>query len=193
MFEKIVELEEYCIKSNKSFRLMFQDEAGFGRINKPKRCWCGEGIRPTVPCHMIREYMYAYGAISPLDGDLVSLILPKCNTQCMNIFLAEVSKQHPNDYILMVADNAPWHKSGGLIVPENMEMFPLLAYTPELNPIEMIWDEIREKFFKNKLFKTLNAVSDKLCEAINHLIDNKTIVKSITGWDWIISAFLKPN
>ena len=172
---------------------MFQDEAGFGRINKPKRCWCGEGIRPTVPCHRVREYMYAFGAISPLDGDMVSLILPKCNTQCMNIFLAEVSKQHPNDYILMVADNAPWHKSGGLVIPENMEIFPLLPYTPELNPIEMIWDEIREKFFKNKLFKTLSSVSDKLCEAINHLIDNKAIVKSITGWDWIISAFSKPN
>ena len=193
MCGKISDLEEYCTRVNKSFRLMFQDEAGFGRINKPKRCWCGEGIRPTVPCHRVREYMYAYGAVSPLDGDMVSLVLPKCNTQCMNIFLAEVSKQHPNDYILMVADNAHWHKSGGLIIPENMEIFPLLSYTPELNPIEMIWDEIREKFFKNNLFKTLSAVSDKLCEAINYLIDNKTTVKSITGWDWIISALLKPN
>lgn len=193
MFEKIVELEEYSTRVNKSFRLMFQDEAGFGRINKPKRCWCGEGIRPTVPCHRIREYMYAYGAVSPLDGDMVSLILPKCNTHCMSIFLDEVSKKYPNDYILMVADNAPWHKSNGLVIPKNMEIFPLLPYTPELNPIEMIWDEIREKFFKNKLFKTLSAVSDKLCEAINHLIDNKTIVKSITGWHWIISALSKPN
>lgn len=193
MFGKIAELEEYCIQVNKSFRLMFQDEAGFGRINKPKRCWCGDGIRPTVPCHRVREYTYAYGAVSPLDGEMVSLVLPKCNTQCMTIFLDEVSKQYPDDYILMVADNAPWHKSNGLFVPENMEIFPLLPYTPELNPIEMIWDEIREKFFKNKFFKTLNGVSDKLCEAIVHLIDNKNIVKSITGWNWIISAFSKTN
>ncbi len=193
MLGKISELEEYCSRVNKSFRLMFQDEAGFGRINKPKRCWCGDNIRPTVPCHRVREYTYAYGAISPLDGDIVSLVLPKCNTQCMNIFLAEVSNQYPNDYILMVADNATWHKSKGLIVPENIEIFPLLPYTPELNPIEMIWDEIREKFFKNKLFRTLSAVSDKLCEAIIHLMNNKMIVKSITGWHWIISAFSKPN
>ncbi len=172
---------------------MFQDEAGFGRINKPKRCWCGDGIRPTVPCHRVREYTYAYGAVSPLDGDMVSLVLPKCNTHCMNIFLDEVSKQYPNDYILMVADNAPWHKSNGLIIPENIDIFPLSPYTPELNPIEMIWDEIREKFFKNKLFKTLSDVSDKLCEAIIHLIDNKAIVKSITEWNWIILAFSKPN
>jgi putative transposase len=193
MFNKIIELEEYCTSSNKTFRLMFQDEAGFGRINKPKRCWCGDGIRPTVPCHRVREYIYAYGAVSPLDGDIVSLVLPKCNTQCMSIFLDEVSKQYPNDYILMIADNAPWHKSNGLIVPENMEIFSLLPYTPELNPIEMIWDEIREKFFKNKLFKTLNDISDKLCEAIVHLIDNKNTVKSITGWHWILSALSKTN
>lgn len=48
---------------------MFQDEAGFGRINTPKYCWCEEGYRPSVPCHHIREYVYAYGAVDPIDGD----------------------------------------------------------------------------------------------------------------------------
>ena len=48
---------------------MFQDEAGFGRINKPKYCWCEKGIRPTVPCHHIREYRYAYGAVEPKTGE----------------------------------------------------------------------------------------------------------------------------
>jgi putative transposase len=194
MFNKIEQMVNLSIKTDKTFRLMFQDEAGFGRINKPKRCWCGDNIRPTVPCHRVREYVYAYGAVSPIDGDMVSLVLPQCNTDCMNIFLTEVSNQYPNDYILMVADNASWHAtSKSLILPENIEIFPLLPYTPELNPIEMIWDEIREKFFKNKLFKTLSAVSDKLCEALVHLANNKNIVKSITGWDWILSAIFKPN
>ena len=52
-----------CLANGKNFRLMFQDEAGFGRINKPKRCWCGNKIRPCVPCHRIREYINAYGAV----------------------------------------------------------------------------------------------------------------------------------
>jgi len=47
---------------------MFQDEAGFGRINKPKNCWCKKGIRPSVPCHHIREYRYVYGAVEPKTG-----------------------------------------------------------------------------------------------------------------------------
>ena len=112
----------------------------------------------------------------------------------MNLFLAEVSKQYPDDYILMVADNAAWHtKSKGLIVTENIEIFPLLPYIPELNPLEMIWEEIREKFFKNKLFKTLSAVSDNLCEALIYLMNNKNVVKSITGSNWILSAISKAN
>ena len=48
-----------------SVRLMFQDEAGFGRNNKPKSCWCKKGKRPSVPCHHIREYRYVYGAVEP--------------------------------------------------------------------------------------------------------------------------------
>ena len=54
---------------------MFQDEAGFGRINKPKYCWCEKGIRPSVPCHHIREYRYAYGAVEPTTGEGYFLII----------------------------------------------------------------------------------------------------------------------
>ena len=172
---------------------MFQDEAGFGRINKPKRCWCVKGIRPVVPCHRIREYTYAYGAVSPLDGEMVSLALPYANTDCMNIFIKEVSQRYPNDYILMVADNATWHRSKGLVIPENIEIFPLLPYTPELNPIEMIWDEVREKGFRNEVFKTLSAVQDRLCDTLLSLELDTNRVKSITGWKRIVKAILNCN
>ena len=63
---------------------MFQDEAGFGRINKPKKCWCKKGTRPVVPCHHIREYRYLYGAVSPLDGELFTLVMTGTDTAHMN-------------------------------------------------------------------------------------------------------------
>lgn len=167
---------------------MFQDEAGFGRINKPKRCWCMKRMRPSVPCHMIREFTYAYSAVSPLDGEMVSLSLPYANSVCMNIFLEFVSKRYPDDYILMVADNASWHRSKELAVPKNIEIYSLLPYTPELNPIEMIWDEVREKGFRNELFHTLNAVQIRLCDTLLSLEQDKSRVKSITSRKWIVSA-----
>lgn len=164
---------------------MFQDEAGFGRINKPKYCWCMKNIRPTVPCHHIREYRYAYGAVSPVDGESFFLIMPYCNTDCMNVFLRELSAFYPNDIILLAADNAVWHRAKSLVIPDNIEIFPLLPYTPELNPIEQIWKEIRKRGFKNEIFSTLDKVVDRLCDTINSL--SKDVVKSITGRDWILS------
>ena len=134
---RIAELRK-VFHNEKEIRLMFQDEAGFGRINKPKYCWCQKGIRPSVPCHHIREYRYVYGAVEPLTGESCFRILPYCNTACMNIFLAELSKQYPDDIILLCCDGAAWHKAGALIVPENMELFFLPPYTPEMNPIEQI-------------------------------------------------------
>jgi putative transposase len=164
---------------------MFQDEAGFGRINKPKYCWCFKGLRPTVPCHHIREYRYAYGAVEPQTGKSFFLVLPYCNTDCMNVFLQELSKAYLDDFILLVADGAAWHKSKGLEVPKNIEIFPLPPYTPEMNPIEQIWKEIRKRGFMNEIFQTLDKVVDRLCETICSLTNDT--VKSITGRHWLLS------
>lgn len=134
---------------------MFEDEAGFGRINKPKYCWCRRGFRPSVPCHHIREYRYAYGAVEPKTGESFFLVMPFCNTKCMNVFLEKLSEAYPDDYILLVADGAAWHKSSALKVPANIEILPLPPYTPEMNPIEQIWAWLRLHGFKNEVFQTL--------------------------------------
>jgi putative transposase len=165
---------------------MFQDEAGFGRINKPKYCWCFPGLRPTVPCHHIREYRYAYGAVEPLSGEAFFLVLPYTNSECMNVFLRQLSEAYHNDYILMATDGAAWHKSGTLVIPENIEIFLLPPATPEMNPIEQIWKELRKRGFKNEIFPTLEGVVDRLCDTICSL--PAVSLKSITHRDWISST-----
>ena len=165
-------------------RLMFQDEAGFGRINKPKYCWCFPGMRPTVPCHHIREYRYAYGAVEPKTGESFFLVLPYCNTEWMNLFLSHLSSTYPDDFILLVTDGASWHRSGGLQIPENIELFFLPPATPEMNPIEQIWKEIRKRGFRNEIFQTLDKVIDRLCDTICSL--SKHTIKSITAREWIL-------
>jgi len=169
-------------------RLMFQDEAAFGRINKPKRCWCPKEIRPLVPCHHIREYRYTYGAIEPACGESFFLILPYANTECMNIFLQKLSAEYEKDYILLCVDRATWHRSKELLIPENIRLFYLPPYTPEMNPIEQIWKELRKIGFKNELFTTLADVMNRLSDTINSL--SRDTIKSITGRDWIMSMFL---
>ena len=102
---------------------MFQDEAGFVRINKPKYCWCEKGVRPSVPCHYIRECYYAFGAVEPLTGESFFLVLPRCSSASMNTFLCDLSKEYQDDVILLCCDGAAWHKSGALNIPENIELF----------------------------------------------------------------------
>ena len=164
-------------------RLMFQDEAGFGRINKPKRCWCSKKTRPSVPCHHIREYGYAYGAVEPTTGDHFFLVLPRCDTTCMNVFLEELSKAYPDDHIILVCDGASWHRSKGLKVPDNITLQRIPPYTPEMNPIEQIWKQLRSMGFRNEIFKTLNHVVNRLCDTICLLTND--LVKSITCRHWI--------
>lgn len=180
------EIHNRCGKSGK-VRLMFQDEAGFGRINKPKFCWCPKGIRPSVPCHHVREYRYIYGAVEPTTGESCFLIMPYCNTVCMNIFLSHLAEQYPDDIILLCCDGAAWHKSGTLCIPENIRLFFIPPYTPEMNPIEQIWKELRRRGFRNEIFATLEKVVIRLCDAVCNL--SYEVINNITARDWIVQCF----
>ena len=145
---------------------MFQDEARFGRISDPKLCWSSKGCRPIVGVQMVREYVYIFAAVSPSDGCHDSLVLPRADSEAMSIFLKEVSLRHQEEHIVMFMDQAGWHTSKTLTIASNMELAFLPPYSPELNPQEQIWDELREKHFVNKTFKTLDAVMDKAVEAL---------------------------
>ena len=105
----------------------------------------------------------------------------------MNFFLEKLSEQFADDYILLICDGAAWHKSNELIIPENIELFFIPPYTPEMNPIEQIWKEIRKRGFQNEIFDSLEAVIDILCFTIKNL--TAKVIKSITARKWILSIF----
>ena len=171
--------------AGRPLRIFFQDEARFGRINHPRRCWARAGIRPVVGQQMVREYTYAYGAFCPQDGASTHFILPAMDGACMTFFLRHVRESFPDDFILMVYDGAPGHSPGVLHVPDHMMLVTLPPYSPELNPSEHIWDDMREKFFGNTVFNSMNAVRDQLCIAMNHYAGHPETVRSITAFPWI--------
>lgn len=166
---------------------MFQDEGRFGRINDPSRCWAPQGVRPEVARQIIREYTYAFAAVGPRDGTLDSLVLPEVNARMMSLFLEEVSNRHADEFILMIMDQAGWHKAEELKIPENMRIIWLPAYSPQCNPVEHLWDEMREKWFENKVFNSLDAVEDMLVEALSTLENDKKRVLGLAGFDWLVS------
>jgi transposase len=176
--------------SGQSIKLMFQDEARFGRISDVRRCWAPRPVRPLCQAMLTHEYTYAYGAVDACTGELDSLILPHVNTHCMQLFLDEVSSRHPDERIVMVIDGAGWHRSGTLNAPDNIYLLKLPPYAPELNPIEHVWDELREKFFHNRVFASLDALEDQLALGLATLENNPEIVRSIVSWDWIMSSLI---
>jgi len=151
-----------AVVKGRHVRLMFQDEARFGRMVRIRRCWAPAPQRPVVDNGYEREFQYVYGAGSPLEGELDWRICPIMNTEQMGTFLAQVSAAHPEDFIVMVVDGASSHVAQALVVPENIRLHRLPGYSPELNPQEHLWDELREKSFGNLVFDSLDALEDHL-------------------------------
>ena len=137
---------------------MFQDEARFGRMVRIRRCWAPTPLRPMVCNGYEREFVYVYGAVSPLQGELDWMITRQMNTANMTAFLAQVSATHRREFIVMVVDGASSHVAKDLVVPENIRLLRLPPYAPELNPQEHVWDELREKEFPNRVFADLESV-----------------------------------
>ena len=129
---------------------MFADEARFGRMNRPRPCWAPTGVRPEVAAQLVREYVYLYGAVCPKDGRCVYLIMPASDTACFQIYLDVLSRKYRRQQILLVLDGAPNHQCGLLAVPDNISLLFLPPYSPQLNPKENLWDEIREKISLDK-------------------------------------------
>ena len=174
-------------------RLMFQDEARFGRMVRIRRCWSPAPHRPSVSNGYEREFVYVYGAVSPIEGELDWMIGPKMNTEQMTLFLSQVSAAHPEEFVVMVLDGASSHKAKDLQRPENIRLVALPGYAPELNPQEHVWDELREKEFPNRVFSDLAAVIRQLQHGLPQLSADRERLRSLTAWPWIISLNLNAH
>ena len=147
-------------------------------------------IAPTLLNKWEDEYTYAYGAVCPWDGKAHFLILPNVLASTMEIFLAEVAKRHSKEFIYMIYDGASCHNQGSFKMPKNMATKKLPPYSPELNPTEPIWEKMREKFFPNLIFESMDEVEEKLIEASLYFENNPKVVRSIAGFKWIVKAKL---
>lgn len=174
-------------------RLMFQDEARFGRMARIRRCWAPAPLRPIVFNGYERQFTYIYGGVSPLHGELDWSLSEKMNTAQMAAFLLQVSQAHRQEFIVMVLDGASSHKAKELSVPENVRLIRLPGYSPELNPQEHIWDEVREKAFPNLVLDQMALVIERLKSGMSGLAADTERVRRIAAWPWIVSLNLKAN
>src|SRR5437868_3780386 len=109
--------------------LMAEDEGCFGRLSIPRRAWAPPGIRPHAPRQVVREYTYVYAAVAPAEGKMTSLILPSADTEMMNLFLEHVSSTYATYFVVMQVDQASWHGTKDLRIPDNIRLIAQPAYS----------------------------------------------------------------
>jgi DDE superfamily endonuclease len=169
-------------------RLMFQDEARFGRLSPTRYGWCPKPVRPRTHAMVTQEYTYAYAAVSPADGVLDTLSLPSVKGACRQLFVDEIGTRHGEENVLMVVDGAGWHRRQEIRLPGNLRLLFLPPYAPELNPVEHRWDDLREKSFPNRVFDSIESLEVHLEQALADFETSLNRTRGITGWPWIMNA-----
>jgi hypothetical protein len=122
------------------------DEGCFGRLSIPRRAWAPPGVRPHAPQQLLREYTYVYAAVAPAEGTMTSLILPSADTEMMGLFLEQVSKTYEKYFVVMQVDQASWHVTKDLKIPDTIRLIAQPAYSPER---ESTWNTCGMNYAKN--------------------------------------------
>lgn len=163
----------------------FQDEARIGQKNGRVRIWARKGTRPRLPADQRYQNTYLFGAICPKRGTGAALVLPTANTEAMQLHLDEISKHVARKaHAVVLMDRAGWHSTGKLSVPKNITIILLPSKSPELNPVENVWQYLRANWLSNRTFETYDDIVDAACNAWNNLIDRPDTIKSIGTREW---------
>ena len=166
--------------------MYFQDEARFGRMDNPAYSWAPRGVRPGVKSQRVRQYTYVFGAVSPQDGDLFSLILPYADTPRMELFMDEFAAHLGGQPALLIMDGAAWHKAAPVIHGHpNIHIVFQPPYSPELNPAEHLWSHLRQNHMKNHYWKSMDDLEDALEAGLRNCLEKRESIRSLTAFNWM--------
>lgn len=149
-------------------------------------CLTAAGIRAILPYQHKFATTYLYGSYSPIDGDSFVWEINGTDTKIFESYLKEFSKYRPSQYKIVVIDNAGFHSTKNIKVPDNIYLLRIPPYSPELNPCEQVWQWIKNRY-KNKVFDTMDSLKEWLHQTVREMsADN---IKSITGNHHYLKAF----
>jgi DDE superfamily endonuclease len=160
----------------------FQDEMRLGQKNPRTRRWARRGSRPVA---LRTASAYIFGAICPERGTGAAVIMPRANTEAMQVHLDEIAAAvSPGAHAVVLLDQAGWHTTPKLRIPANLSLLPLPPRSPELNPVENLWQFLRQTFLSNRVFETYNAILNAACHAWNAVRGTPWRIMSIGLREW---------
>ena len=156
-----------------------------GQKNGIVRQWARRGSRPRQPADQRYESAYLFGAICPARGTGAALAMPYADTQAMQLHLEEIGRTVARGaHAVLLLDRAGWHTTGQLVVPKNLTLVLLPSRAPELNPVENVWQYLRQTWLSNRVFETYEEIINAACEAWNRLIAQPHTITSIGSREW---------
>jgi transposase len=169
-----------------SIEVWFQDEARVGQQGTLTQVWAETGSRPRAPKDLRTEWATLFGAVCAERGVGAALVMPHCDAEAMTLHLAEISRAVvAGAHAVVVLDGAGWHQAGGrLKVGTNISLLHLPPYSPELNPVETVWEYLRANKLSNSAFDSYDRIVDRCCAAWNWLADAPDRIRSIAAAPW---------
>jgi hypothetical protein len=165
--------------------IWFADEARVGQQGTLTRVWAKRGSRPRAPRDRRYTSAWLFGAVCPERSTGAAVVMPEVNTEAMEAHLAEISRNvSPGAHAVLVLDGAGWHSSPRLRVPDNVSLLPLPRYAPELNPVENVWEYLRQNWLSHRVWDSYDAIVEACCNAWNMLMRMPEQIASITTRAW---------
>lgn len=165
--------------------IWFQDEARVGQQGTVTRLWAIKGTRPRIVRQQQFKYTYIFGAVCPARDEAVGLVLPYANMKTMEMHLEHISMKIPKGrHGVIVLDQAGWHTSKKLKKMKNITLISLPAASPELNPTEQVWRQLREDHLANRCFESEEEIVESCCEAWNRFEETEGAVQKLCSRSW---------
>lgn len=166
-------------------KVFAQDESRLGLMTIIRRIITGKGVKPIAPFQHTYKTLYLYGVVEPLTGDHFFFSFSHLDTICFQAFIDQVAATFSDTFNILLLDRGTFHRAKALEIPQNMYFIFQPAANPELNPIERVWQYLKERLaVKNfaSLDELFNAVS-RILQGITH-----EILQSLTGFDYFTTA-----
>ena len=171
--------------AGKPIEIWFQDEARIGQKGTLTRLWARIGSRPRAPRDSRYEWAYIFGAVCSQRATGVALVMPYANSEAMNLHLQAIGRAiAPGAHGVLVLDGAGWHTSHALKPPDNITLLCLPPYSPELNPVENVWEYLRKNKLALRVYDRYEDILEACCDAWTDLIAIPTRLASITIRHW---------
>lgn len=169
-----------------SYNLYFQDESRFGLLTHTGRCVAAKGVQPIVDYQHKFATTYLWGSYSPIDGDSFVWEINGVNTKIFEAYLHELSLHRPDEFKILIIDNAGFHSTKNIEIPSNIYLLNIPPYSPELNPCEQVWKYIKQRF-KNQTFRTMEKLKGWLYDMVKSMSEKSII--SICSNHHFLTAF----